>query len=297
MKVGFIGVGNIGQPMAKQLLNNGFNVLVNDLDKENTLPLLKAGATWVANPIELVKQCEFLCTCLPGPIQMEQLIIGPDGILNSMNENTIYIDHTTNSFNTVQKISSLLSKKRVNMLDAPVSGGVEGAKTRDLTLLVGGESKIVKHSMPILNAIGKTVLHVGDIGTGTICKLMHNSASLSMMLTMVQCLTTGVKAGVNASTIVEVFQKCALGKNFDLQVRLPNTLFKGDFDPRFSLKLAYKDLKLAMEIADKFNVPFSIPEICEKEMSQAISRGLDMKDSSIFLTMQEEKAGVEIRTN
>ena len=297
MKVGFIGVGNIGQPMAKQLLNNGFNVLVNDLDKENTLPLLKAGATWVANPIELVKQCEFLCTCLPGPIQMEQLIIGPDGILNSMNENTIYIDHTTNSFNTVQKISSLLSKKRVNMLDAPVSGGVEGAKTRDLTLLVGGESKIVKHSMPILNAIGKTVLHVGDIGTGTICKLMHNSASLSMMLTMVQCLTTGVKAGVNASTIVEVFQKCALGKNFDLQVRLPNTLFKGDFDPRFSLKLAYKDLKLAMEIADEFNVPFSIPEICEKEMSQAISRGLDMKDSSIFLTMQEEKAGVEIRTN
>tara|TARA_B110000014_G_C20079552_1_gene563918 strand:- start:534 stop:1427 length:894 start_codon:yes stop_codon:yes gene_type:complete len=297
MKVGFIGVGNIGQPMAKQLLNNGFNVLVNDLDKENTLPLLKAGATWVANPIELVKQCEFLCTCLPGPIQMEQLIIGPDGILNSMNENTIYIDHTTNSFNTVQKISSLLSKKGVNMLDAPVSGGVEGAKTRDLTLLVGGESKIVKHSMPILNAIGKTVLHVGDIGTGTICKLMHNSASLSMMLTMVQCLTTGVKAGVNASTIVEVFQKCALGKNFDLQVRLPNTLFKGDFDPRFSLKLAYKDLKLAMEIADKFNVPFSIPEICEKEMSQAISRGLDMKDSSIFLTMQEEKAGVEIRTN
>ena len=297
MKVGFIGVGNIGQPMAKQLLNNGFNVLVNDLDKENTLPLLKAGATWVANPIELVKQCEFLCTCLPGPIQMEQLILGPDGILNSMNENTIYIDHTTNSFNTVQKISSLLSKKGVNMLDAPVSGGVEGAKTRDLTLLVGGESKIVKHSMPILNAIGKTVLHVGDIGTGTICKLMHNSASLSMMLTMVQCLTTGVKAGVNASTIVEVFQKCALGKNFDLQVRLPNTLFKGDFDPRFSLKLAYKDLKLAIEIADEFDVPFSIPEICEKEMSQAISKGLETKDSSIFLTMQEEKAGVKVRTN
>ena len=297
MKVGFIGVGNIGQPMAKQLLNNGFNVLVNDLDKENTLPLLKAGATWVANPTELVNQCEFLCTCLPGPIQMEQLIIGPDGILNSMKENTVYIDHTTNSFNTVQKVSTLLSQKGVNMLDAPVSGGVEGAKTRDLTLLVGGESKIVKHSMPILNAIGKTVLHVGDIGTGTICKLMHNSASLSMMLTMVQCLTTGVKAGVNASTIVEVFQKCALGKNFDLQVRLPNTLFKGDFDPRFSLKLAYKDLKLAMEIADEFNVPFSIPEICEKEMSQAISRGLDSKDSSIFLTMQEEKAGVEIRTN
>ena len=297
MKVGFIGVGNIGQPMAKQLLNNGFNVLVNDLDKENTLPLLKAGATWVANPTELVKQCEFLCTCLPGPMQMEELIIGSNGILNSMKENTIYIDHTTNSFNTVQKVSNLLSKKGVNMLDAPVSGGVEGAKTRDLTLLVGGESKIVKHSMPILNAIGKTVLHVGDIGTGTICKLMHNSASLSMMLTMVQCLTTGVKAGVNASTIVEVFQKCALGRNFDLQVRLPNTLFKGDFDPRFSLKLAYKDLKLAMEIADEFNVPFSIPEICEKEMSQAISRGLDMKDSSIFLTMQEEKAGVEIRTN
>ena len=297
MKVGFIGVGNIGQPMAKQLLSNGFNLLVNDIHKENSLSLTNAGAIWVDNPEDLAKQCDFVCTCLPGPTQMEQLIIGPNGILNSMNENTVYIDHTTNSFKTVQNINGLLSKKGIHMLDAPVSGGVEGAKTRDLTLLVGGDQKIVNKSMPILNAIGKTVLHVGNIGTGTICKLMHNSASLSMMLTMVQCLTTGVKAGVDASTIVEVFQKCALGRNFDLQVRLPNTLFQGNFDPRFSLKLAYKDLKLAMEIADEFNVPFSIPEICEKEMSQAISRGLDMKDSSIFLTMQEEKAGVEIRTN
>ena len=82
-----------------------------------------------------------------------------------------------------------------------------------------------------------------------------------------------------------------------MQTRLPNTLFKGDFDPRFSLKLAYKDLKLAIEIADEFDVPFSIPEICEKEMSQAISKGLETKDSSIFLTMQEEKAGVKVRTN
>ncbi len=296
MKVGFIGVGNIGQPMAKQLLSNGFNLLVNDIHKENSLSLTNAGAIWVDNPEDLAKQCDFVCTCLPGPTQMEQLIIGPNGILNSMNENTVYIDHTTNSFKTVQNINGLLSKKGIHMLDAPVSGGVEGAKTRDLTLLVGGDQKIVNKSMPILNAIGKTVLHVGNIGTGTICKLMHNSASLSMMLTMVQCLTTGVKAGVDASTIVEVFQKCALGRNFDLQVRLPNTLFQGNFDPRFSLKLAYKDLKLAMEIADEFKVPFSIPEICEKEMSEAISRGLDTKDSSIFLTIQEEKAGVEIRT-
>ena len=296
MKVGFIGVGNIGQPMAQQLLSNGFNLLVNDIHKENSLSLTNAGAIWVDNPEDLAKQCDFVCTCLPGPTQMEQLIIGPNGILNSMNENTVYIDHTTNSFKTVQNINGLLSKKGIHMLDAPVSGGVEGAKTRDLTLLVGGDQKIVNKSMPILNAIGKTVLHVGNIGTGTICKLMHNSASLSMMLTMVQCLTTGVKAGVDASTIVEVFQKCALGRNFDLQVRLPNTLFQGNFDPRFSLKLAYKDLKLAMEIADEFKVPFSIPEICEKEMSEAISRGLDTKDSSIFLTIQEEKAGVEIRT-
>ena len=297
MNIGFIGLGNIGQPMARQLLSTGFNLLVNDLNKETALPLLKAGATWIENPIEMAKQCEFICTCLPGPFQMKELIIGPPGILNYMKENTVYIDHTTNSFKTVQMVSNLLSKKGIHMLDAPVSGGVEGAKTRDLTLLVGGDQETVQSSMSILNALGKTVLHVGDIGTGTICKLMHNSASLSMMLVMVQCLTAGVKAGVNASTIVEVFQKCALGRNFDLQVRLPDTLFKGDFDPRFSLKLAYKDLNLAMEIADNFNVPFSIAEICEKEMSQAISKGFEEKDSSIFLTMQEEKAGVELRTN
>jgi len=297
MKVGFIGIGNIGQPMAKQLINNGFTLVVNDIHKENTTPLTNIGAIWVDNPADLAKQCEFICTCLPGPAQMEELIIGPKGIINSISENTVYIDHTTNSLETIQKVNALLSKKGVSMLDAPVSGGVEGAETRDLTLLVGGEQEIVTKTMPILNAVGKTVLHVGDIGTGTICKLMHNSASFSIMLAMMQCLTTGIKAGVDASTIVEVFQKCALGRNFDLQVRLPNTLFNGNFDPRFSLKLAYKDLKLAMEIADKFDVPFSIPEICEKQMAEAIARGLDVKDSSIFLTMQEEKAGVKVRTH
>ena len=283
--------------MAQRVMQSGFDLVVFDTDDLATSEFEGTNVSVATSLDELVVECNIICLCLPGPDEMEKVMFGKGGVEINIRPGTLVIDHTTNSPTLVRQVEKRLKLRKAAMIDAPVSGGVEGAKTRDLTLLVGGESKIVKHSMPILNAIGKTVLHVGDIGTGTICKLMHNSASLSMMLTMVQCLTTGVKAGVNASTIVEVFQKCALGKNFDLQVRLPNTLFKGDFDPRFSLKLAYKDLKLAMEIADKFNVPFSIPEICEKEMSQAISRGLDMKDSSIFLTMQEEKAGVEIRTN
>jgi len=297
MKVGFIGVGSIGNPMAKQLLNSGFDVIVNDINRNAADSLIRSGATWADNPADLAKQCQFICTCLPGPSQMEEVLIGQKGIINTIKNKSIFIDHTTNSLESIKKVNRLLAEKNIDMLDAPVSGGVEGAQTRDLTLLVGGKSHVVAKSMPILDAIGKTVLHVGDLGTGTICKLMHNSASFSLSLTMIQCLTAGIKAGVAPSTIVEVFQKCALGKNFDLQVRLPNTLFKGDFDPRFSLKLAYKDLKLATEIADNLDVPFSIAKICEREMSEAISKGLGEKDSSIFLTIQEEKSGVSVRIN
>ena len=230
-------------------------------------------------------------------MEAKEVVFGENGIINSIKPGTIFIDHTTNSIEVIKDIAIQLNNKGVGVLDAPVSGGVEGAKTRDLTLLVGGDLSILNNARPVLDAMGKTVLHVGAVGSGNICKLMHNCANFSLSLATIQCLNVAVKAGLDPSVVIEVFQKSALGKNFDLQVRLPETLFKGDFEPRFSLKLANKDLNLAIELAASLGMDFSMAETCQIDMLKAVEKGWSDMDSSIFLTLQEEKSGVLLRHN
>ena len=297
MQVGFIGTGNIGTPMALQLINKGFDLYVNDINFSAAEFLIDRGAVWANSPKDLSEKVDVICACLPGPMEAKEVVFGENGIINSIKPGTIFIDHTTNSIEVIKDIAIQLNNKGVGGLDAPVSGGVEGAKTRDLTLLVGGDLSILNNARPVLDAMGKTVLHVGAVGSGNICKLMHNCANFSLSLATIQCLNVAVKAGLDPSVVIEVFQKSALGKNFDLQVRLPETLFKGDFEPRFSLKLANKDLNLAIELAASLGMDFSMAETCQIDMLKAVEKGWSDMDSSIFLTLQEEKSGVLLRHN
>lgn len=295
MLLGFIGLGNIGTPMAQQIIRAGFSLTVHDVRETAAEPLLNMGASWADSPAELAEKCDIICTCLPGPHDTEQVVLGDNGLLKGFKSGSIYIDHTTNSPSTVQRLHSQLAESGIAMLDAPVSGGKEGAQTRDLTMLVGGDKPTFNKSLPVLQAMANTVMHVGDIGAGCICKIAHNSASFSIEMAMVECLTLGIKAGINPATLIEVFQKCALGRNFGIQVRLPSTLFNGDFAPRFSLDLARKDIGLATELAKTVEVPMSAINLCEREMSDAVARGWGRQDSSVFLTLQEERSGVKVR--
>ena len=295
MKVGFIGVGNIGYPMAEKILSAGFDLVVHDIRRDAADPLLSQGAEWAESPQDVAEQCEIVCACLPGPTEMKEVVLGEKGIVNGLAMGAIFVDHTTNSPLLVREISEVLSGRGVAMLDAPVSGGMEGAQTRDLTMLVGGGSEALKKAMPVLEAMAKTVMHVGEIGAGCISKVMHNCAGFSLNLAMMECLTLGVKAGVKPEVLVEVFQKCALGRNFDLQVRLPDTIFRGDFLPRFALSTARKDMGLATELAKAYDVPMKLAWATEGEMEEAMSKGLGSSDSSIFLTLQEERTGIQVR--
>ena len=295
MKVGFIGVGNIGRPMAEQVLMAGFPLVVHDIRPDAARPLLEQGATWAASPREVAEATEVVLTCLPGPAEMEEVVLGPSGIAQDLGPESTYIDHTTNAPELVRRVHGLLSARGVEMLDAPVSGGMEGAKTRDLTMLVGGDAEVLSKRWAVLEAMAKTVIHVGGIGAGCVCKLAHNCAGFSVVMAMVECLTLGVKAGVDPATMVEVFQKCALGRNFEIQVRLPDTLFRGDFEPRFALQTALKDMTLATELAQASGVPMALAEVTKTDMSEAASRGWGERDSSVFATLQEERAGVRVR--
>jgi 3-hydroxyisobutyrate dehydrogenase-like beta-hydroxyacid dehydrogenase len=295
MKIGFIGVGNIGAPIAGQLLGAGHALLVHDIRREAATGPIAAGAQWSPSPAALAAECEVVATCLPGPVEMEAVCLGPDGLVEHLKRGALYIDHTTNSPELVRRVHRLLANKGVAMIDAPVSGGMEGARTRDLLVMAGGDPAAFERARPLLDAVAKRVIYTGGIGTGSISKIMHNSASFTLDLVMAECWTAGVKAGIDAATIVKVFNEAALGQMMSLRVRLPATWLRGNFDPRFSLALARKDLGLAQELARATDTPMRLGALCEAEMIEAMARGWADRDASIFLTLQEERAKVQVR--
>jgi 3-hydroxyisobutyrate dehydrogenase len=295
MRIAFIGVGNIGHPMAAQLLEAGHALVVHDVRREAARELVAAGAEWADSPAAAASACEVIATCLPGPAEMETVCLGAGGLLQGVKPGALYIDHTTNSPLLARRVHERLAGKQVDMLDAPVSGGMEGAQTRDLLVMVGGERHVFDRARPVLDAIAKRVLYTGGIGTGSIAKIMHNCASFTLDVVLAECWTVGVKAGIDAATIVDVFNQAALGHQMSLKVRLPATYLRGNFEPRFSLALARKDLGLALELARATHTPMRLSSLCEQEMVEGIARGWADRDSSIVLTLQEERAGVQVR--
>jgi 3-hydroxyisobutyrate dehydrogenase len=295
MKIGFIGTGNIGAPIAGQLLSAGHELAVHDLRREAAASLLEAGARWGDSPAALADECEVVATCLPGPREMEAVCLGAGNLVAALKPGALYIDHTTNAPSLVRRVCAILAEKGVAMVDAPVSGGMEGAWTLDLLVMAGGETVAFERARPLFDAIAKRIIHTGGIGTGSVAKIMHNSATFTLDLVMAECWTTAVKAGVDPATIYRVFTEAALGHQMNLTVRLPATYLRGDFAARFSLALARKDLGLALDLARETNTPMRLAEICEREMADAIARGWAERDASIFLTLQEERAGAVVR--
>jgi len=293
--IGFIGLGNMGRPMAARLAAAGFPMVVHDVNSAAADELMQSGVMWAASPRNLAEQCGVICTSLPGPAEAETVFHGDLGVVRGTQAGSIVIDFTTNSPLLVRKIHQQLAARRVAMLDAPLSGGVEAAKRGELTVLIGGDQEALAAARPVLDELAKTVVHVGPIGNASICKALHNCAVFCANLATMECLTAGVKAGVDAATLVEVFQKSGLGRNLDLQVAMPATLFRGNFEPRFAMKTARKDMSLATEIALGVGVPMQIAELCQAEMAEAIERGWGDRDNTIFLTLQEERAGVKVR--
>jgi 3-hydroxyisobutyrate dehydrogenase-like beta-hydroxyacid dehydrogenase len=229
MKVEFIGVEKIGAPIARQLLKAGHSLTVHDLRREAAGALLGAGAIWSNSASALAGQSEVVVTCLPGPAEMEKICLELGGIVRLIKPGGLYIDHTDKLARCRPPGSRGARRQSVVMLDASVSSGMEGAQTRDLQVMAGGEPALFEHARPLLDAVAKHVIYTGGIGTGSIAKIMHNSASFTLDLVRAECWTTGVKAEIDAATIVKVFNEAALGQMMSLKMRLPDTYLRGDF--------------------------------------------------------------------
>src|SRR6266481_96123 len=295
MKVGFIGLGIMGSSMASNLQKAGHELVVHDIKRDAAAPHIGAGATWADTPRQLAEATEVVLTSLPGPPEMESVALGENGLLSGMTKGKVYFDLTTNSPKVVRKVHAVFAEKGVHLLDAPVSGGPSGARTRKLALWVGGDEAVFKRYKPVLDAIGDQPMYVGPIGAGSVTKLVHNCAGYAVQTALAEVFTLGVKAGVEPLALWEAVRMGATGRQrtFD---RTPHQFFRGKYDPpNFALRLAHKDVTLATELGREQGVPMRLANLTLAEMTEALNRGWGERDSRITMTLQEERAGVQVR--
>lgn len=299
MKIGFIGLGTMGGGMAANVLKAGYELVVHDIRRDAATPLLENGASWADTPAELAAECDVVLTSLPGPREVEAVALGEGGVLEGMRAGGVYIDMSTSSPTLIRSIAERFAAKGAAVLDAPVSGGPVGARTGRLAVMVGGDRDVYERVKPALDAIGDRVGYIGGVGSGSIAKLMHNCIGYGLQTIVAECLTLGVKAGVDAAPLFEAICNGSVGRGSTFANTYPNTYLAGNFDPpSFALRLAHKDVGLALELAREYGVPMSVGSIAYQEMTAALNRGWADKDSRIAMLLQEERAGgVEVRVD
>ena len=297
MNIGFIGLGNMGGGMAANVLRAGHDLTVHDLRREAATPLLENGASWADTPAEVAAASDVVLTSLPGPREVEAIALGDSGVLEGSTSGKVYIDLSTSSPTLIRSIAEDFAAKGVSVLDAPVSGGPVGARTGRLAVMVGGDREVYERVKPALDAIGDKVSYIGPVGSGSIAKLMHNCIGYGLQTIVAECLTLGVKAGVDPEPLFEAISNGSVGRGSSFANTYPNTFLAGNFDPpSFALRLAHKDVSLALELAREYGVPMSVGNIAHQELTSALNRGWADLDSRVAMKLQEERAGnIEVR--
>jgi 3-hydroxyisobutyrate dehydrogenase len=284
----------MGASMALNLRAAGYDLLVNDLRRDAATAHIAQGCVWIDSPRRMAEACDVVFTSLPGPKEVEHIALSDDGLLAGMRRGTAWFDLSTNSPTLVRRLHERFAAKGVALLDAPVSGGPAGAKSRKLALWVGGAEEEFERHKAVLAAIGDQVIYIGPIGAGSIAKLVHNCAGYAIQTALAEVFTLGVKAGVEPLALWQAVRQGAFGRarTFD---RLADQFLPGEFEPpAFALRLAHKDVTLATELARELGVPMRLSALAHAEMTEALNRGWGHLDSRVPMLLQEERAGVKI---
>jgi 3-hydroxyisobutyrate dehydrogenase len=295
MTIGFIGLGLMGGSMASNLQAAGHRLVVHDLRRESAAPHLAKGAEWKDSPRALAEAVDVVFTSLPGPPEVAAVATGANGLIHGMRPGTALFDLSTNSPAVVRRLHTEFAKRGVGVLDAPVSGGPSGAKSRKLAIWVGGDRALFDKHRPLLEAMGDQPYYVGPVGAGAVAKLVHNCASFTIRVALAEVFCMGVKAGVDADLLWQAVRQGASGRarTFD---RLADKFLPGVFEPpSFALALAHKDVSLATELGREVGVPMRLANLALAEMTEAMNRGWAQRDSSVFMLLEEERAGVEVK--
>ena len=293
-RVGFIGLGIMGKPMARNLLKAGFPLVVFSRSKRPVEELVKEGAAFGDSPREMAERSEVLITMLPDSPEVKEVILGKDGILQGAKTGTVVIDMSSINPLVTQEIAKILKEKRVEMLDAPVSGGETGAIQGTLAIMVGGEDEVFKGCLKIFKALGKNIVHVGGIGAGGYVKLVNQIITALNLATVGEAFSLGVKAGIDPQIIYQAIRGGLAGSQI-LDSKAP-MIFGRNFKPGFKIKLHHKDLNNALSTAKELGVPLPLSSFVQQIFISLITEGKGEEDHSALATFFEKMAGVEIKS-
>ena len=294
MKIGFIGTGNMGNPMAANLIKAGHQLTVHDLRREAATNLLEMGANWADSPKEAVPGNEMVLTSLPVPRDVEAVVLGENGILEGASKGQVFFDLSTNSPTMIRRLHDECADRGVTLLDSPVSGGTYGAAAGTLAVMVGGDKPTFEKFKPTLEAIGTHVVYCGAIGNGSVCKICNNLMSMGTGVLLAEALTLGVKAGVDLETLADVINN-STGGSKRLKDKFPLFLFKGNFEPGFATALAAKDVRLATDLGREYGIPMELSNLVDQRHVEALFHGYGPEDSDAVAKIQEGKSGIQLR--
>lgn len=294
MKVGFIGVGNMGGPMCHNIIRNtNHEVVVFDLNPAAVKQCTDLGASSAGSVAEVAKSCDVVITSLPIPKVVEEVTLGADGIAANARPGTVFIDLSTNSPATARRVHEGMAAKGVQMLEAPVSGGTARAAAGTIVIMVGGDDKVYEQQLPLLKSFSGEVVHVGGIGMGSVAKLINNMLAFCNSAAAAEALMMGKRAGIDLNKLDSVIRN-ASGMSSGY-ANMATKALKGQFDPTFALDLAHKDLRLAVEMADELGVPGMIAPQVLNLMRMARGMGMGGLDSTAMIRVYELALNEEVR--
>jgi 3-hydroxyisobutyrate dehydrogenase len=299
MQLGFIGIGVMGRPMTLNLLKAGYQVTIyaRHPEKPEVQEVINAGAKLAPSPRAMAMASDIVITMLTNSPQVEEVVHAPHGILEGARKGLIIIDMSTIAPAVSRKLAQEASIHGAHLLDAPVSGGSQGAVNGTLTIMVGGEREIFEQARPVLEAMGKkeNIFHVGPNGAGEVVKIVNNILCGAIAAAIAESFVLGIKAGADVDTMASIIGVSS-GASWQLANQFPLRAFNGSFQPGFMTDLLHKDLGLALDLAAENSVPAAMTALTRQMYEMARAAGYGREDYTSLLKVLEQMVGVEVRS-
>lgn len=298
MRCGFIGLGHIGKYLAGSLVRGGYEVTVYDLNKDAAISLIAVGAKWASSIRELVAESDTVFTCLPSPSAIEAVVNGPEGVISSLSGRTssgTWVDMSTNDQSETLRLGAVAKSNGVNMLEAPVTGGVHKAASGDITILVGGDEDVYKSHADVLAAMGSPVLYIGQLGSAALIKVITNMLAFVNLVAVGEALMLAKRGGLDLATTFEAI-KHSSGNSFVHETE-SQVILNGSYNINFTMDLALKDLGFAMEYGRAFGVPLDLATMTYQAFLRAHAQYGGQAWSSQVVKLLEDALATDLRAS
>ncbi len=292
MKIGFIGLGNVGGKLAGSILRNGLDLTVRDLDKSAAQHLLDAGASWGESPKQMAQECDVVITCLPSPAASAHVLEADDGLLAGFGPGKIWMEMSTTDEAEVKRLGEKVRSAGAEPVDCPVSGGCHRAATGNIAIFAGCERATFEQILPILTTMGRRILHTGDLGSASVLKVVTNYLATANLLTMCEALVTSAAAGMDLNIAYEAIA-ISSGNSFVHETE-GQVILNGSRDINFTMDLVKKDIGLFQAVADRHDVPLEISPLLIDIFDDGIERFGEREWSPNIIKRLEEATGLRI---